>query len=76
MDITNEDFVKAWLEAYKQGKNQSWVAESLNTSRQRVSTKALYLRKKGVKLPKLVYTTQAVQVSELNALIADAKLKD
>lgn len=72
MIITHEKFVKKWLEAYKQSEGQSWVAKELNTSRQVVYAKAIYLRQKGVKLPALNRVTQAINTDALNSLIDES----
>lgn len=68
----NKAFVLKWVEAAEKHESQSWIADQLGLSRQRVSVKASYLRGRGVKLPKLVahfnqLTPEAVD--DLNDLI-------
>ena len=71
----NKRFVQAWLQAHKLGKNQQFIAEALDMSRQAVSVRAQWLRTKGVNLPKLVRGRGSMtgsDISDLNAMIADA----
>lgn len=68
--MSNEDFVKAWAQAVREGRNQSWLAERFQVSRQYISQKAVYLRKKGVKLPKMSRSLmKPLNVDALNALL-------
>lgn len=69
--MSNEEFVKAWAQAVRDGNNQSWLAEHFKVSRQHISQKAIYLRKNGVKLPtmKRTYVTESPDVDSLNALL-------
>lgn len=72
--IDNKYFVTVWMQAIRRGENQSWVAETLKVSRQAVSAKAVYLRKRGVVLPKMArkhLRWTPADVSELNALIEE-----
>ena len=63
--ISNDDFVDKWLIAYKQGKNQSQLAEEVGLTRQAVSLRAVNMRKAGVNLPRL----NGIPVEEMNRKI-------
>jgi biotin operon repressor len=68
----HETFVRKWVEAYKDSRNQAWIAEELGLSRQAVSAKAQRLRSRGVQLPKLkagVGSPQQIEPDRLNELI-------
>lgn len=47
----DKQFIRLWVEAYLDGRNQSWLAKKLGHSRQYVSARALYMYRNGVKLP-------------------------
>lgn len=64
-NVTREDFVSKWMEAYKNGKNQAWVARELGVSRSTVTTRANRLRKSNVELPDL----RTARSSYLNKII-------
>lgn len=69
--MKSEEFVKAWLQAVKENRNQSWLAEKLGLSRQSVSAKAYYYRKRGVDLPLMPKGSRKnrIDVEKLNKLI-------
>lgn len=67
--IYNEDFVKAWMAAFRRGENQTWLAKQLNMSRAGVSNRGDRLRMKGVDLPKL--NAHRLDVGVLNQIIHD-----
>lgn len=74
--VNPEVFVNVWIQAKRTSKGQNWVAEELKISRQAVSSRAAFYRKKGVKLPELPpasYATRSINVERLNHIIEQAK---
>lgn len=66
---SNEDFVQAWTES----KSRSEVAAKTGLSVKTVASKALHLRKKGVRLkhfPCAVLRTPPLDIPRLNAIVA------
>lgn len=51
--VETSHFVEVWMQAFLAGHNQTWIADQLELSRQRVSNRADQLRSRGVKLPRL-----------------------
>lgn len=68
MKVNPETFVNTWMQAHRQGHNQSWVAEQLGIGRTAVSMRANTLRERGVKLPVLVRYSSG-ESKRLNKLI-------
>lgn len=71
-------FVTKWVEAYNKDFTQEWVARELNVSEIYVRSRAEYLRRKGVNLPKLVtnYRRMMPSVEDLNRIIEDSTSKE
>lgn len=51
--IEMENFITIWIDAYKNGRNQSDIARQLNVTPAAVSTKAKKFRSMGIELPEL-----------------------
>lgn len=71
--ITPKEFVEVWMDAFKKGESQSWVATKTGVSRQLVSQRAKYYRLRGINLPQLTRGKGALQVDELNKIIEEHK---
>lgn len=67
--VTNKDFVVAWVEAYNKGNGVEGVASKLSLEKASVSAKANYLRKQGVELPAMPRGRTGYSVSDLNQII-------
>ena len=59
-------FINKWVQAHRKDKTQSWIAKELGMTRQAVSNRSIYLRGRGVELPKL---NKAYDVAEINIAI-------
>lgn len=69
--VKPEQFIRLWLEAYRNRQKIAWIAETMGVSQATVSRLASNCRKKGVKLPNLNQSfTEAVKVDELNKMIS------
>jgi DNA-binding transcriptional regulator LsrR (DeoR family) len=69
--VKPEQFVRLWLEAYRNGQKISWIAETMGVSDASVSRMASSCRKNGVKLPNLRRTfTETINVNAMNKMIS------
>lgn len=72
--IENKTFVEIWMSAFNNHQSAKWVANYLKITRVQCHSKAGYLRKQGVKLPKLVYSAPRMNdedIGTLNKIIRD-----
>lgn len=67
--IDNVEFVTAWMKA----KSLDDVVRAFNTEAKVVTTKAVNLRKQGVRLPKFSRGVQRTEVDKLNDIIKKLK---
>jgi hypothetical protein len=68
MKATEDEFVNAWLQAYRESRNRAWVAKQLGVMRQAVSLREADMRKRGVNLPDLPKRQQSSK-DRLNEMI-------
>lgn len=70
--VSPENFVKKWMEAYRQGHTAAWVSRELGVTYNNSSHRACRYRKRGINLPRLskrhVLFTPKV-INDLNELI-------
>lgn len=69
--VSNEKFVKEFMQAYREGKSSAELSRKLGQSKNYVTMKAAYLRNKGVRLPKLAYSYPKFDAEALNRLIEE-----
>jgi len=73
--FTNEEFVIAWMKAYKNDLPSKWVADQLGISRFYVAEVAARLRKSGADLPSIKgngrKSIRKADAEKLNALIKE-----
>lgn len=67
--VDNEEFVKAWATS----NTTSEIARKTGMTKDQISSRARYLRQKGVKLSPLFATRNRIDVDRLNALVMGAK---
>jgi hypothetical protein len=75
--VSHRKFVKAWIKAAKASKGVDGVAYEISLTPRQVYSKARYLRKNGVALPRMsysrkMYKRRGVPTKSLNQLIADS----
>lgn len=71
MSVSPEQFVKKYMEAYKNGENKRWIATELNLANSTVSTRVSILRAKGVRLPALKNGIPPIYPEALNKIIEE-----
>lgn len=70
--VSNEEFIKVNVEAFKEGKGIKYIASKLNLSEQYVTQRRSTLRNKGIALPDLTRGgAQPFNKDELNKIIAE-----
>lgn len=73
--VSNEDFVRVWLEAIELGEGTYWMSKQLNLATASIRHRADNLRKNGVKLPKMLLKPKTskykVNSGELNKIIKE-----
>jgi hypothetical protein len=69
--MDDEEFVKAFIYAFKHQKGLEYVAKKMHRKNKAVSDKAVVLRRLGVKLPYMVPAKDEtrVRVDKLNSII-------
>lgn len=75
--LTTEEFVHAYMNAYKHGNNQNGLAYDIGVSRQSVNNRIKRLLDAGVKLPPLIRKElrPKIDVPKINSLI-EQRLKE
>lgn len=68
---SNEDFVDKYMEAYRGGHSQVWIADQLNIAPSTVGQRKRRLLYIGVRLPEL-NRRKTVNVNDLNKLIDES----
>lgn len=68
MIVSKEQFIKLYLEAYRTGRNQVWMAERLDVKPQSVRNRVMNYRKRGINLPGKLTTVKS-EADNLNKLL-------